>query len=51
MEVQILEFDYKAGSVSDIQSRLNNYLTHNDVQDVQVTRDGDKLLVFCFRGE
>jgi hypothetical protein len=51
MEVQVLEYDYDAANVDDIEAQLNNYLAHHDVQDVQVTRSGSQLLVFCFSQE
>lgn len=48
MEVQILEFDYRSDAVENIESRINNYVAHNDVSDVQVTQSDNRLLVFCF---
>lgn len=51
MEVQIMEFDYSAANVEDIEMRLNNYFSHHDVRDVQVTQSEDKILAFCFYEE
>jgi hypothetical protein len=51
MEVQVLEYDYGTANVDEIETQLNNYLTHHDIQDVQVTQSGSRLLVFCFYQE
>lgn len=51
MEVQVLEFDYDSANVDDIEARLNNYFTHHEIQDVQVTQSDSRLLVFCFYEE
>jgi hypothetical protein len=51
MEVQVLEYDYDTANVDDIEAQLNNYLTHHDIKDVQVTQSGSRLLVFCFSQE
>lgn len=48
MEVQVLEFDYDAANVADIESQLNSYFDHHDVQDVQVTQNDGQILAFCF---
>jgi len=51
MEVQVLEFDYNAANVQDIESQINNYFEHHEVEDVQVTQWENQLLVFCFNRE
>lgn len=49
MEVQILEFEYDGTNVTDIESQLNGYFSHQDVTDVQITTVDDRVLVFCFQ--
>lgn len=48
MEVQVIEFTYEGTNVNDIETQINNYLSHHDVEEVKITKWEDELLVFFF---
>jgi phage-related protein len=46
MQVQVLEFHYESTSIEDMESRINTYLDHHDVVDVQFSRWEDTMVAF-----
>lgn len=48
MQVQVMEFTYDGSNVSEIESQMNSYLAHHDVQQVKITQHDKQLLVFFF---
>lgn len=51
MQVSIMEFDYDAVKVDEIEAQMNSFLKHHDVQDVQVGRWEDQFVVLFFLPE
>ncbi|WP_436908543.1 hypothetical protein [Halosimplex marinum] len=48
MHTQVLEFDYEANNVEEIQSQLDSFHEHYTVRDVEVTQWESQILVFLF---
>jgi hypothetical protein len=48
MQVQVMEFSYDGTNGEQIESRLNDFLKHYDVTDVDVTCSGNDMAVFVF---
>lgn len=51
MQVSIMEFDYDAVKVDEIEAQMNSFMKHHDVQDVQVGRWEDQFVVLFFLPE
>jgi hypothetical protein len=48
MQVQVMEFKYNGTNGEEIESRLNDFLEHYDVIDVNVACSGNDMAVFVF---
>ena len=48
MQVHVMEFKYDGTNGEDIETRLNEFLKHYDVTDVNVACSGDDMAVFLF---
>lgn len=48
MQVQVMEFKYNGTNGEEIESRLNDFLKHYDVIDVNVACSGNDMAVFVF---
>lgn len=48
MQVSIMEFDYDSMKVDEIENRMNGFLEHHEVHDIEVGRWEDQFVVLFF---
>jgi hypothetical protein len=51
MQVNVLDFDYDATETAELESQINAYLDHHEVDDIEFARWENNLAVFFVTDE